>query len=1216
MDKGPSSHYVLQASAHCSEIDLRCVFEAVTEGMAIMTLDGRWLRVNPAFCSITGYMPAELERPGAPVIAHPEDAAADTEALHQLLAGGLAVARRERRYVHRAGHIVWVQESISIARDQGGRPLYRIVEAVDITGRRETKGRLAPADAGCAAQESERLFELIFDQASLAISLSNAHGRYIRVNARFAEMLGYTREEIAGEPLKRFLDPGSAAEVITGRNRLLAGQAASVTSERGYLHKDGRLVWARRTVFLARNAAGEPLYFIGVADDISGAKRLAEHYRAMFENAAVGITHVDLDGMLVDCNEKFCSMLGYSRYELAGKSIRDLTHPDDYETGKVLRDQLLLGDQQRASSEKRFVRRDGRTIWARRTMSVVRDQAGQPQHVIGVVEDITEQKAAEDSLRLSEETFRATFDQASVGIVVTGLDDRFLQVNDCYCRIVGYSPEELLQMNVVDVNLPENVPQALLTRRALIDGSAAPPVRERQLRRKNGTLVWVTVAASLVRGKRGEPIHFVSVIQDITQEKLSEARYRATFDHAPVGIMHTAVAADRILSANATLAEMLGYTRDELMSMPAAELLDPGYVRADRHRYFERMLRGELQTYSSERLYRRKDGTDLWVHRTVSLVRDSSGNPDYFIRIVEDINERKLAERALQASEEQFRQLANNIPQAFWITDVRHSRTLYLSPAAEQLLGHPVTELIGRPRLLVKNVHKEDRRRVHAARRSASVDGYDETYRVVRPDGTIRWVHDRAFPVRDAAGNVYRIAGIAEDITDRRLAEERLMQLAHYDVLTSLPNRLLFYDRLRQALVQAKRNEWTVAVMLIDVDRFKNINDTLGHLVGDELLQQVSNRLMASVRAGDTVGRLGGDEFAIVLSNLATPQDGSLVAQKIMASFAAPFQLGGGAEIYVTASMGITLFPQDCTDQDSLIKNADTAMYRAKDGGRNTYRFYTPEMNARASELLGMESSLRRALDRDEFRIWYQPKVNLASGAVVGLEALLRWQHPDRGVVSPGDFMTVLEETGLIVAVGEWVIGTVCAQIDEWLRAGIDPGAVAINLSARQFADREIGPKIKRILEAHQVEPGRIEFEITESSLMVHTEESSRTLEFLAKLGVGLSIDDFGTGYSSLGYLKRFPLDALKIDRSFVRDITTSPDDATITMAVISMAHSLGLKVIAEGVETRDQIGFLAAHGCDECQGYLFSLPLPAGECGHWLLAQSEALRPEGRGRP
>jgi diguanylate cyclase (GGDEF)-like protein len=364
----------------------------------------------------------------------------------------------------------------------------------------------------------------------------------------------------------------------------------------------------------------------------------------------------------------------------------------------------------------------------------------------------------------------------------------------------------------------------------------------------------------------------------------------------------------------------------------------------------------------------------------------------------------------------------------------------------------------------------------------------------------------------------------------------------------------------------------------MDVDRFKNVNDTLGHAIGDQLLLQVSERLVSSVRASDTVGRLGGDEFGVVLSNLSDPQDAAAVAKKIIGNFDQPFHLEG-SEIYVTPSIGITLYPKDGTEQDDLIKNADAAMYRAKESGRNNYQYYSPEMSARGRALLNLEGSLRRALENEEFLLYYQPKATVASGKISGFEALLRWQRPEVGLVSPVEFIPVLEETGLIVQAGEWVLNAVCIQINEWIGAGIKPVPVAVNLSARQFLAPDLGPTIKRIIETHRIDPGLIELEITESSLMANAQEAERTLEYLRSLGVALSIDDFGTGYSSLSYLKRFPLHALKVDRSFVRDITTDANDAAITLAVISMAHSLGLKVVAEGVETKEQLSFLAQHG-------------------------------------
>jgi len=450
----------------------------------------------------------------------------------------------------------------------------------------------------------------------------------------------------------------------------------------------------------------------------------------------------------------------------------------------------------------------------------------------------------------------------------------------------------------------------------------------------------------------------------------------------------------------------------------------------------------------------------------------------------------------------------------------------------------------------------------------------------------------------------------------RKQAEEQLRHLAHNDVLTGLPNRVLFYDRLKQALAQAKRNRWTVGVMFIDIDRFKNVNDTLGHSVGDQLLQQVAERLVQAVRGDDTVGRLGGDEFALVLTGLATgAHDASLIAQKLMAAFKEPFALEGRS-LYVTASIGVTLYPDDSTDQDTLIRNADTAMYRAKEIGRNSYQFYTREMNARALEMLSMEHALRGALARNEFLVYYQPIASVTGGEVTGVEALLRWQHPERGLVSPAEFLPLLEETGLVVPAGSWVLDTVCAQIARWREAGLAPVPVAVNLSARQFRAKSFEQEVRRMLDAHGVAPELIDLEITESSLMADLEEAARTLEFFKSLGVRLSIDDFGTGYSSLTYLKRFPFDALKIDRCFVHDIPRDADDMTITRAVISMAQSLGLKVIAEGVETAEQLAFLAEHGCDQVQGFYLARPMPADEMTAWLAEGRRLVLPARRRGP
>ena len=447
--------------------------------------------------------------------------------------------------------------------------------------------------------------------------------------------------------------------------------------------------------------------------------------------------------------------------------------------------------------------------------------------------------------------------------------------------------------------------------------------------------------------------------------------------------------------------------------------------------------------------------------------------------------------------------------------------------------------------------------------------------------------------IMDSIGHATHYVAIFSDITTIKANEERLHHLAYYDALTALPNRILFNDRLNQAMARASRGNQMVAVLLLDLDRFKIINDTLGHMAGDTLLIDVARRVGDCMRESDTVARLGGDEFIVVLPDMDNINHASLVAQKIIDVLVQPFTLEN-QEVFITTSIGISFYPSSGDSAETLVKTADIAMYHAKEQGRNNYQFHRNSASDETSALFALEHSLRRALERSELSLHYQPQIDIETGGITGMEALLRWQHPERGMIPPNEFIPLAEETGLIIPIGEWVLRSACAQNKEWQDAGLPPMRIAVNLSVRQLRQKTLVAKIAEILAETDLDPQWLELELTESMIMQNAEDSIQQLNAIKALGITLAIDDFGTGYSSLSYLKRFPIDKVKIDQSFVQGVCSSLDDAAISQAIIALANSLNLKVTAEGVETPGQLSFLREHQCCDAQGYLFSRPIPA----------------------
>ena len=915
---------------------------------------------------------------------------------------------------------------------------------------------------------------------------------------------------------------------------------------------------------------------------------LAEHVAAAtFIYRGTGFLYV---------NAAATELTGYTRDELLGMRFWDVVHPDDRDTVRERGLARQRGEPVPPRYEFRVLRGDGETRWVSFTAGTVA-YAGEPA-ALGTAFDITRHKRAEEVLTRQALVFENLYD----ALIISDPTGKIIDWNPAAERIYGFTREEVLGSTVALWLYPEDATD--LNGRILEalerDGRWEGEIRFIRKDGRRGVAETVVVPMFDAEGRR---VGALGVNRDVTDRKRTEEALRASEERFRLMLagsqqvfffVHDLRGVFEALSPS--VRDVLGWEPEELVGKPYTFLHTGHAMDAEVDAQTQRTLAfGEPNTYVV--FSRHKDGGTVALELVETAVR-KGGRVRGVHGFARNITERVRAEERLRESEERYRTLFEESRDAVYMSTL-DGRMIDANQAAVDLFGYP------RPELLARSLDElyydaSDRRRF---RDEIFRTGYVRDYelRLRRADGLPVHALLSATLRRAPDGKVVGFQGILHDITERKRVEEQLAYGALHDALTGLPNRALFVDRLRQALERVRRaGERPFAVLFLDLDRFKVVNDSLGHGVGDQMLVEIAGRLEALLRPGDTVARFGGDEFTLLLDEIGSAVEATHTAEKVLDALAAPFALDRH-EVFTSASVGIAVSTQGVEDPEELLRNADAALSRAKALGKNRYEVFDRGMHAEAMERLKLETDLRRAQERGEFVLLYQPVVDLSSGRVAGFEALVRWRHPERGTVSPTVFIPVAEEMGLTHALGTWVIEEACRHARRWLDAtsaseGGRPLRVSVNLSASQFSQADLVEHVHRTLDACGIGPGVLHLEITESVILEHAGPAELLLARLRELGVALCMDDFGTGYSSLGYLHRFPIDELKIDRSFVARMTTDARTAQLVHAILALARNLGVSVVAEGVETREQLDALRALGCEYAQGFLFAEPLPEAD--------------------
>ncbi|PSB32177.1 EAL domain-containing protein [Stenomitos frigidus] len=1137
-------------------------------------------------------------------------------------------------------------------------------EAVRVVSRTAAQlGRMLQyqqAEAACE-QSQRRLSTLINSLPGIVFTGGNDPAwTMLYLSDGCLSITGYSSEELAGRKRQitynDICHPCDLPLLLRTIDRAIAGHEPYEVEYRIYT-KAGQEKWLWEKGHGLYGARGEVLGIEGFITDITELKQaekaLRENeafLRLLLDNLPLAIFWKDTHSVYLGCNRHFADSVAIGSVDnILGKTDDELPYDRTLVNHFQQQDcQVVASGTPLLGLVEAITFANQQQHWSQINKIPIHDADGMVIGVLGTIEDITEQRQRESLIQ----TQLAAIEASTEGIALLDVSGAFVYLNQAHAQLFGYDHTAALigknwrllhGSTAVQRYESEIVPALQQYGRWQGDAIA---------QRRDGSTFAEELSVTLLKDG------LLCVCRDVSERKQAEAalkqaeeKYRSIFENAVEGIFQT-TPEGHYLTANSMLAKLYGYDSPHALITGLTDIRQQLYVDAQRRDEFSQLLQAQDAVLDFESQVYRRDGSIIWISENARAIRDQTGQLVGYEGTVEDITQRKQAEAELHQRDSLLQGVATAM--TYLLTDTNYEVAI---ANVLQTLGEAAG--VDRVYILENHPHPETGELAMSVRYEWVRDSIlptlqqphwqNQSYRAA---GLLDW-YEALSRGQSISGSVDEFSAIQQDLLQldeilsvllvpilidgqfwgfigfddcrtqrswssneesilvamaasiggalkRQQAETTIRYQAFHDLLTGLPNRMLFNDRLPLALANASRTDTALAVMFLDLDRFKTINDTLGHAIGDQLLQGVALRLAHCLREGDTIARWGGDEFTLLLPQIGSAEDAAKAAQRLGEALKPGFDLETH-ELHISCSIGIALYPHDGEDAQTLLKHADAALYRVKEQGRNGYQMYTPAINSQASALLALESSLHHALERDEFVLYYQPQINVNTGAVTAMEALIRWQHPELGSIAPSTFIPLAEENGLIVPIGEWVLRTACAQNKAWQGAGLPPLRMGVNLSARQFQQPHLVETVAQLLAQTQLDPCYLELEITETIAMQNVAATTSMLKELQALGVHISLDDFGTGYSSLGYLKRFPLNTIKIDQSFVHEVTSDPHDAAIVNAVLALGRGLNLHVIAEGVETAAQLDYLRSCQCEEMQGYLFSHPMPAATATQWL---------------